>query len=88
MSLCRDRGRGFLPPKPVLVQPLKAAGPMLPHGRLPEASRCRVCETRQRAPFPIPRQARLQDAPLVDRDERIIALPGELGIRNRENFSR
>ncbi|GEM_PF-3492524 len=38
-GLCRDRGRGSPPPKPGLVQPLKAAGPVLPHGRLPYASR-------------------------------------------------
>jgi hypothetical protein len=46
----------------------------------------RGSEPRPRAPVPIPRQARLQDAPLVDRDERKIKLPESMWIRNPGKF--
>ena len=49
--------------------------------RGPVPSRERGCEPRPRAPFPIPRQARLQDAPLVDQDGRRIKPLESLGIR-------
>ena len=55
-------------------------------GGAPRPSRVRGCEPRPRAPLPIPRQARLQDAPLVDRDARIVTPPEEPGISFAKNF--
>src|SRR5581483_132396 len=63
-GLCRDRGQGSPPPKPGLVQPLKAAGPILPRGRLPYASRSAgYVDRTERAPTP-PRFRTPLEAPL------------------------